>query len=262
MGALHRIKQQSFKRSYATAPRRPIPPEVVQVMHQVRDYLASRGVRSLHKLVQSLRECCNDRTATVSQHELHRAFQLCGARVHDEDLALIFAHFNHDATGSIDFHEFMIGFIGELNARRLKLVRAAFNKLDSLGSGNLRAATAIQSFDAAVHPDVRMRQRTTEQVFREFHDTFDFADEHGVLSFDDWERYFAMLSACLQSDDLFEEIMTSCWHLGDSDKFSSSQRAKRSILVKHRDGRTSLQMMDDPAGTLDGSDSDLLVSKL
>ena len=71
-----------------------------------------------------------------------------------------------------------------------------------------------------------------------------------------------MLSACLQSDDLFEEIMTSCWHLGDSDKFSSSQRAKRSILVKHRDGRTSLQMMDDPAGTLDGSDSDLLVSKL
>ena len=151
MGALHRIKQQSFKRSYATAPRRPIPPEVVQVMHQVRDYLASRGVRSLHKLVQSLRECCNDRTATVSQHELHRAFQLCGARVHDEDLALIFAHFNHDATGSIDFHEFMIGFIGELNARRLKLVRAAFNKLDSLGSGNLRAATAIQSFDAAVH---------------------------------------------------------------------------------------------------------------
>lgn len=54
---------------------------------------------------------------------------------------------------------------------------------------------------------------TEEEVFREFLDNFADVDKNGQITRQEWNDYYAAVSASLDSDDHFILLMQRAWRL-------------------------------------------------
>merc|ERR1712096_122492 len=102
---------------------------------------------------------------------------------------------------------------GELTERRWALVRKAFDKL--AGAGALTVEDLAQSYNAREHPDVKSRKRTEADVLREFLQGFESTRQGGVVSFSEFERYFAINTASIDDDEYFALMMRQAWGVTD-----------------------------------------------
>ncbi len=68
-------------------------------------------------------------------------------------------------------------------------------------------------FNAAKHPRVRTRDKSTDQVFLEFSNGLRARVGAGVVSEDAWVEYYADVNACLpaEKDEYFIDIVLSSW---------------------------------------------------
>ena len=66
-----------------------------------------------------------------------------------------------------------------MNPFRTELVEKAFNKLDVNSTGAVDIALIKTRYDAQRHPEVRMGKKTTEDIMKEFFETFDM--HHAVM---------------------------------------------------------------------------------
>ncbi len=68
-------------------------------------------------------------------------------------------------------------------------------------------------FNAAKHPRVRTRDKSTDQVFLEFSNGLRSRVPSGVVSEDTWVEYYADVNACLpaEKDEYFIDIALSSW---------------------------------------------------
>lgn len=117
---------------------------------------------------------------------------------------------------------------GPLNAVRAPAVHDAFRRL-SAGMASVRLDSLAGLFVAAGHPDVKANKRRVEEVTSEFLETFGVqartervgggAGGGGgvgarVVGAEEFEDYYADISAAVTEDTYFEIIMYGCWPSG------------------------------------------------
>lgn len=101
-----------------------------------------------------------------------------------------------------------------MNDRRRALVHLAFDRLDRDGNQVLEPTDVISAYDARRHPDVIAGRRTTDDVLREFLDTFDVGGEKdGKVTRNEFENYYRNVSASIDDDDYFELMIRNAWHI-------------------------------------------------
>ena len=96
---------------------------------------------------------------------------------------------------------------------RLSWVSEAFSLLDPAGHGAVAAATIIDTYDPAAHPDVLLGLRHSDEVHAEFLQSFDGgadADHDGFITAKEFAEYYATLSHYVESDDYFR-ILAATW---------------------------------------------------
>jgi hypothetical protein len=76
--------------------------------------------------------------------------------------------------------------------------------IDKDGSGVLDLADITAAYDASKHPEVIAGKKTKAEVFREFIDNFDGGEKDGMVYPEEFERYYATISASIDDDDYFE----------------------------------------------------------
>ncbi|KAK7249452.1 protein serine/threonine kinase [Aureococcus anophagefferens] len=111
------------------------------------------------------------RGAAVSSRKRARGRSATARR--RSDISALFAYFDADRSGEVDYDEFLAAIRGPPNARRQAMVAEAFSVLDADGSGVVEPSDIVSRFDASKHPDVKKGARTPDEVMREFLDTFD-----------------------------------------------------------------------------------------
>lgn len=84
----------------------------------------------------------------------------------------IFAIFDHNRNGVVNFEEFMLTILGELSQYRQNIIRQAFAALDRDQDGQLDFEEIKAHFDPTRHPDVITGTRTVEDCRFEFLDMF------------------------------------------------------------------------------------------
>lgn len=55
-----------------------------------------------------------------------------------------------------------------MNNARLDFVKQAFQSLDETGQGYIPLEEVLKKYNAAAHPRVRTREKTPEQVYKDF----------------------------------------------------------------------------------------------
>jgi hypothetical protein len=208
----------------------PPPRDVGGVLAKARSKLRFLGCRGVAGIARKLRGADASSFARVVGDAL-------SVSVPDaEALAWAFATGN-----GVDVDSFMERLRGEVSARRLALIDAAFDALDGDREGSVAVAAVVDAYEAARHPEVLAGARTTEAALREFLDTFEVGgDVSGRASRREFHEYYANVSAAVEDDAAFETLVRNAWGLQEP-----PGRAAVHALVTHRDGRQSVEVLSD-----------------
>ena len=100
-----------------------------------------------------------------------------------------------------------------MSDERIATVKKTFNKLDKNRQGFLNVGELISNYNAELHPRVRTREKTAQQVQEEFTRAISAKARDGRISEMDFLDYYADVSACLpaEREDHFNNILHSTW---------------------------------------------------
>jgi Ca2+-binding EF-hand superfamily protein len=85
--------------------------------------------------------------------------------------------------------------------------------LDVNKDGLVKLDDIAQIYDASRHPDVLEGRKTPQEVFQEFMKLWDTQDKDGIVTFDEFCEYYSDVSASIDDDDYFAQMMISAWKL-------------------------------------------------
>ena len=96
----------------------------------------------------------DDGSKSLNRMEFEKACRDFKIEITQQDIGTLFAAFDANRDGTIQYDEFLRTIRGDLSAFRLKMVEAAFKKLDRDGSGVVDAEEIASLYNAKKHPAV------------------------------------------------------------------------------------------------------------
>ena len=204
---------------------------VERLLCDVRLQLCARGCPGMAGLAREFRIADCDGSKRLSLIEFKKAARELALEVSDADLRALFDWSDKDSDGFVWYEEFLRAVRPVMNARRLALVRRAFDVLDADDSGAVEPREIARSYDASRHPEVLAGRSTQDAVLREFLDTFTVGTELDTsVTREEFENYYANVSCEVDCDDDFELLMRNAWHLscdGDDDGTGTAGRCAK-----------------------------------
>ena len=138
-------------------------------------------------------------------------------------------YFDTDNDGHINFDEFLVGvrvsfnfrysgmlncyLQAKLNPKRQAMADKAFLKFDKDGNGCIEAGDLKGVYNCNFHPKVISGEMTEDQVFLEFLANFGDKNKDGKIQRDEWNDYYSAVSASIDNDDHFVQLMKTAWKL-------------------------------------------------
>ena len=102
----------------------------------------------------------------------------------------------------------------------MALINQVFDTLDLQGLNAIEPQRMLSQFDPSRHPEVLSGVRSSQQVLQEFLDTFDVGGQTvGKITRDEFVTYYTNISAAINDDILFEDIVRKTWNIPIGDKF-------------------------------------------
>lgn len=107
-----------------------------------------------------------------------------------------------------------------MNTFRSKICERAFNQIDFNGDGVLSYDDIKNSYNGKMHPDVKSKKKTEEEVLTEWLSTFENhynmitgGQNDGKISPEEFLEYYTQVSANIDNDAYFELMMSNVWNL-------------------------------------------------
>ena len=193
------------------------------LLQRLRDKLKTRGARGIIGLSKQFRIMDDNHSMSLDKFEFSKAMSDYMLGFSEGEVQVLFAHFDFDRSGLIEYDEFLRAIRGPMAANRKAIAMRAFNKMDKDGSGMIDINDIRGVYSADKHPDVMAGKKTEQQVLSEFLETFETAHsmrneetpDH-VVSKDEWVEYYNNVSASIDNDEYFALMMNNAWNLDGS----------------------------------------------
>jgi len=184
-----------------------------EAVHQkIKDAIKRRGEFGILQISRTFRIYDDNGNKELDKEEFKKGLADYGLRLTKGEIDLVFQAYDKSSNGTISFDEFLNALRGELNENRKALVGRAFKKLDVTGDGFVRLDDIKQIYNARKHPKVISGEKTVDEVLKEFLNTFD-SNADGTLSLEEFEQYYAGVSASIDDDAYFSLMMFNAWKL-------------------------------------------------
>jgi Ca2+-binding EF-hand superfamily protein len=226
------LQQQQQQKSIESKQAIPGPdnPAVAQSLQTLKDTLKRRGTIGIVDFARMFRVIDDNNNKRIEFEEFYKVLNDYKIELPLVQVQKLFAYFDKDRSGTIDYDELLVGIRGELNPARKALVAKAFDKLDKTGNGEIDLDDLQGVYNASKHPDVIQGKKSQEEILQEFLRTFESYSYYrgkvdNVVTREEFEDYYAFISASIDLDQYFAAMMTSAWKL---DQTSSSQEENKS----------------------------------
>lgn len=210
--------------------------------------LVGRGSHGIVGLGRKFRSMDDSGDKKLSFEEFHKALVEMKLNLAVSDIHRLFRSFDTDCNGYLSFDELLVGIRGQLNAKRLEMVKLAFKVLDKTGDGQITMADIEGRYDASRHPDVVSGIKGDKEVLLEFMSTFEAQGGgqagDGVVTFDEFCKYYGSVSASVDDDEYFELMIRNVWHISGGEGWCANTTCKR-VLVVQEDGTQSVHELTD-----------------
>ena len=223
-------------------------PGVSAVLARVKQRMRERGARGIVGLTRKFRIFDDDGSRTLSHGEFRKGMKELDLDLSEREIRHLFAHFDRNADGSVGLEEFLQGVRDPLSQRRLRLVRLAFSRIDRDGNGVIEPEELVDAYDTSRHPDVLAGRKSSEDVLREFMETFEVGETvDGKITEQEFINYYTNIGISIDNDDYFELMIRNAWHISGGEGWAANS-ANRRVLVTHADGRQTVEEIKDDLG--------------
>ena len=192
---------------------------VEKVLNQIREKLASRGIKGVCSIARYFRIVDENNTQTIDFKEFKKCCEQFQLDLTNEEIKIAFVSFDRDNTGEIDYDEFLRTIRGEMNDFRKNLVNQVFNKLDINGNGEISFDELQAKYSAKSHPEVLSGRKTEDEVLKEFMDTFQDTynylcgtESDNIVTLEEFMEYYENISMTIDDDDYFETMLNNAWN--------------------------------------------------
>lgn len=150
---------------------------------------------------------------TLDKQEFYWGIKDMGVNISKREAEILIDHLDTNQDGFVNYDEFLVGIRGCPNEARQAYIDQAFAKFDVDGNGRVTAADLAPVYNCSFHPRVQAGEMTEEEVFVEFLSSFGDKNGDGQISKSEWNDYYASVSASVDSDEHFCNLMIAAWKL-------------------------------------------------
>ncbi len=183
----------------------------------VRATLAKRGLRALLGVAKALKELDPKSKGQVSVQEFRSVLAQYRIGLGEDGTNAILSRFDTARTGIFDYPRFVAAIKDTLPLPRRQQADQAF----AMFPAPITSAIMKDLFDPRRHPDVESGKASREGMLLAFCDTLDLhaqlffpgEDNSSVVSKERFADYFAFVSATVENDDKFAQVVLDCWKL-------------------------------------------------
>jgi len=185
--------------------------------------MLARGARSIIGIGRVFKIMDDNRSGTLDLQEFAKGCPESRLDFTNVDVQTLFKAFDKKGDGTIDYNEFLGVVKGPMGKVRISLVKRAYKKLDADGSGEVDYNDICDVYNASKHPAVLEGRKTERQILNEFLATFEMALSEvpdGIVTLDEFLEYYTSISASIDNDDYFEQMINSSWNIsGDAAQY-------------------------------------------
>ena len=159
------------------------------------------------------------KTKTTSLETLISTLELLQININTDDVINFFACLDYEQTGKVLTEEILRIIRGDISEKRKIAVITKFSEMDKNKAGYLPIKFLKNVFNAKFHPDCFLKKKPENEVYDEFMFTFEvfcflknFSTEQ-VISYMDFAEYYTPISASIQDDNYFNDILLGSWNI-------------------------------------------------
>ena len=185
------------------------PPQ--QVMDKIKATLKIRGAHGIRGLGIVFRKMDNSKSRKLDRYEFAWGLKENGHDISPSEFERIFKYFDKNNEGKVNYEEFLTSLRGELSERRRGLIQMAFMKLDKTGEGFVAFEDLISQYNVEWHPKFKSGEMSKKDITEDFMKQWDTVKTGSKVSYEEFEEYYRDVSASIDTDDNFEQMMRSAW---------------------------------------------------
>eukprot|EP00966_Prymnesium_polylepis_P241292 5580148-Prymnesium_polylepis.1 len=190
---------------------------VEDILDRLRASLKKRGAEGIRGLAKHFKICdTQPQDGTLNRDEFQKCMNINKMPLNADETDALFSVFDRDGGGGISYEEFLQALRRLTPARRALVVRV-FDVLDRSQPGGSKGKLTVDAFkdvySTSKHPKVQSGAMTKQEALREFLSAFEGSrgNRDGVVTWEEWLGYYEEVSASIDSDDYFGQMMVSTW---------------------------------------------------
>ncbi|CAJ1412681.1 unnamed protein product, partial [Effrenium voratum] len=212
--------------SPAASPQSPSPWRERDPMEGLLERLhteISRNGRSVQGMARRFKRMDDDRNNYMDVGEFVKAMNELSLNLSEAELQKLWHYLDRDGNGRVTMEQFLRIFKPKLSERRRSLVQQLFSYLDANRNGVIQVDDLKLRCDPGAMAEGVQRARgwrpAPDQVLANFLENFRQVAggaKAGEVRYPDFERYYEGLSAGIESDQYFQEVLLKAWDLPEN----------------------------------------------
>ena len=192
-----------------------------ELILRLRNRLAKKGLRNFIKMEGRCRELDENNEQELDLKQFAEICDEFDFGLTDEEIEDLFASFDKDEKGSINYDDFIRILRGELNEKRKDLVHNVFKHLDIDNKGEIPLDELLSLYNPQQSLECVKERKTEEEAMSIFAQSFQ--GNHKYLNGDEgdtkpvdmeeFEDFYESVSMMIPSDELFRDVLLRTWGL-------------------------------------------------
>ena len=191
------------------------------VVEGIRKKLLERfGDGGIRAISRRFRIMDDNHSLSLSESEVQTGLADCGITLSNSESRRLIKELDTSGDGLIDMTEFLKALRGPLPKCRKLVIDKAWKALDKTGDGKITIDDVRLAYDASRNPLVLQGKKTEDEVLLDFLHTFDGdTAPDGVGTREEFDDYYAGVSANFDDDHQFVILVTKAWRLDQPTKY-------------------------------------------
>jgi len=183
-------------------------------VEKIRLRCLQKGTSGILDFGRFFRRVDGYRSGNITMDELHKGAADDGLHLTDDEAQALFAVFERDHSGHINYNEFLKAVRPPMDNARMNTVNMAFNKLDKTGDGQVTLEDMSKMYSVKAHPEYMNGDRTKNEIIEELLKHFRIhGTAGGFVTRDEFLDYYSGVSASMEEDGYFDLVLRKCWKL-------------------------------------------------
>ena len=192
--------------------------DLIQIL---RSKINTNNGITYYSLAHHLKSNEDKTTNTTNLETLLSTIKLLQLDINPDDIINFYACLDYTQSGKVSTDEILRVIVGEISERRKISIITKFGEMDKNKTGYLPILFLKKVYNAKFHPDCFLRKKPENEVLDEFMFTFEVfcylkglaADQE--ISYKDFVEYYTPISASIESDNYFDDILLGAWNIED-----------------------------------------------